>query len=83
MKNKLKLSPKQKEVMEILRNGKNHKFYWLGGLSPKCFISHNLDYKVSVSTALKLIQLGLVKPDDDKSLNKTLLLTELGQSIEL
>lgn len=79
---KLKLSPKQKEVVTILRGG--NIIHWMGGLTPRAFISHNTDYKISTATVFKLSDLGLIEKDiSTHNYKDKYILTELGKTIEL
>ena len=81
MTKKIKLSDKQKEVIELMRKG--HILHWIGGLNPSCFLSKSFSFKVSTATAFRILHYKLIIADDDKLTNRTYRLTELGKQIEL
>jgi hypothetical protein len=73
---KLKLSAKQKEVIQRLRNG--DAVHYLNGINARCFYSGGANPNISWATIGKLEDLNLTTRTE-----KRVILTELGKSIDL
>lgn len=74
----MKLSKKQKEVIQILREGTF--IHWIGGLNPRAIIHAKIYYRLPVTTVFKLEDLKLIEFNEYRDKAS---LTELGKTIDL
>jgi hypothetical protein len=72
---KIKLSAKQREVIERLRNG--DMVHYINGLNARCFYSGGANPNISWATIGKLEDLKLTTRTD-----KRVILTDLGKEIK-
>lgn len=74
----MKLSKKQKEVVSLMGT-KNTYICFMRGLNPWCFLFSDMNYKISLATLFKLIDLKLVEETNITHNSSDYILTELGK----
>ncbi len=79
--NKVKLTPKQKDIIGKMRNG--WVLHWLSGLTPSAFMSSHKQPNITIrtDTVFKLKDLGLIISNNERHVKYTL--TDLGKTITI
>lgn len=73
-----KISEKQKDVIKYM-NDNNTYIVFMKGLTPHCFIHHNISYRISIATLFKLEDLKLVEEKNNDWNSAEYHLTEYGK----
>ena len=77
----MKLSNKQKMVLQILNEEKTYIIF-MKGLVTRCFISGYISYNISTATMFALEKLKLIEEIKDDWNSSEYQLTELGKTIK-
>ena len=71
----MKISNKQLEVLKLM-NKDNNCIILLKGISPHCFVSHNLTYRISLATLFALKDKRLIYISNDSHRDSEFSLTD-------